>query len=192
MKSHKIHSKIHPKIQSVFWCGEEEEDKIFTEWRVFTGEIKSGEKKGQLRQFSRMNENSGCLLTRRKPNMSEEERQILGVFMVNESFNGRLCEDGYITAHPEYRLRLSKQESEKILFWNYYVDSKFPNKMIWNSGRQRYFDNIWMAQILRDIIPLKEKPQERADAQTFFEHFCKINDINVNELPNPEGVLTRI
>lgn len=188
MKSHKIHSKI----QSVFWCeGEEEEDRIFTEWTVFTGEIKSGKRKGEPRQFPRMNQNSGCLITRRNSDMPEKERQILGLFMTNESFNGRLCKDGYITAHPKYRLRLSEQESEKILFWNYYVDEKSPDEMIWNSGRQRYFDNIWMAQILRDIVFLKEEPQEREDAQAFFEYFCKINHINENELPNPKGALTR-
>lgn len=189
----KVHPKIHPEIQSVFWCeGEEEENRIFTEWRIFTGEIKSGKNQGQPKQFPRMNQNSGCLITRREPNMAEDERQIVGLFMANKSFNGSQCLDGYITADPEYRILLSEEESKKMLFWNYYVDKKSSDKTIWVSGRQRYFDNLWMAQILLDIISLKDKLQEKEDAQAFFEHFCRINYIDANELPNLKGALAPI
>jgi len=184
-------SKVQSEIQSVFWCKADEEDEIFTEWKVFTGEIKSGKKKGQPRQLPRMNKNSACLITRRKDSMSEGDRQILGVFMANESFDGKLCEDGYITAHPEYRIRLSEQESETMLFWNYYVDKRNSDKTIWNSGRQRYFDNIWMAQILRDIVILREETKEKEEAQAFFEYFCKMNFINQVELPIADGPLMR-
>lgn len=184
--------KIHPELQAVFWCEAEEEDKIFAEWRVFVGEIKSGKKKGQPRRLSRINQNSACLLTKREPDMLEEDRRILGLFMVDEAFDGRLCEDGYIPAHREYRLRLSEDESKKMLFWNYYVNRRFPNMITWNSGRQRYFDNIWMAQILQDIISLKEEPQEREKAQLFFKYFCEINRINKDELPKANGTLMRV
>lgn len=184
--------KNDSRLQSVFWCKAQELDRIFAEWSVFTGVIKSGQKKGQPRQMARINQKSACLLTARDPDMSEKDRYILGAFMVDETFSGRLCENGYIPAHPEYRLRLSEQESEKMLFWNYYVNRRYPHKMTWNSGRQRYFDNIWMAQILRDIVSLKEKPQEREDVQLFFEYFCQINRINEEELAKPNGALMRI
>lgn len=95
-------------------------------------------------------------------------------------------------AHPKHRIHLSEAESEKMLFWNYYADNKSSNKTVWNSRKQRYFDNIWMAQILYDMINLKEKVQEREDAQAFFEYFCKLNYINPNELSKPKGVLSRI
>ena len=32
--------------------------------------------------------------------------------------------------------------------------------MTWNSRRYRYFDNIWMAQILRGIVALKRTPRK--------------------------------
>ena len=184
--------KVHPKQQSVFWCETGEEDKIFTEGRVFIGKVKSGKNKGQPRRLARMNWKSGCLLTRRKPGMPEKDRRILGVFMVEEGFNGQTCKDGYILAHPEYRLRLSEQESDKMLFWKYYMNKNFPTRMTWNSGRQRYFDNIWMAQILQDIVSLKKKPEEREGAQRFFEHFCKVNHINGGKLPKANGALMQI
>ena len=182
--------KVHPNIQSVFWCDPEEEEEIFRDWKVFTGKIKSGDKKGEPRRFPRMNQNSACLLTRMKDNMSEENRQILGVFMASEFFDGKVCEDGYIVAHPKYRLRLSEEESGKMLFWNYYVDEKSCNKTRWNSGRQRYFDNVWMAQILRDIVALRGKPEEKKEAKAFFEHFCKVNFIDKNQLGKAKGVLS--
>lgn len=184
--------KVHPKQQAVFWCEAGEEDKIFTEGRIFTGKVKSGKNKGQPRQLARMNWKSGCLLTRREPNMPEKDRYILGVFMAEKGFNGHTCKDGYILAHPEYRLRLSEQESDKMLFWNYYMNENSPTRMTWNSGRQRYFDNIWMAQILQDIVSLKKKPGEREGAQRFFEHFCKVNHINGGKLPKVNGALMQI
>ena len=109
--------------------------------------------------------------------------------MAPENFNGQSQEDGYIEAHPEHRLRLSEQESEKMLFWKYYKNKRFPDRMTWKSGRQRYFDNLWMAQILKDIVSLKKDPQEKKDAQLFLDYFCKSNHINVAQLPKPEGAL---
>ncbi len=47
------------------------------------------------------------------------------------------------------------------------MNKNFPTRITWNSGRQRYFDNIWMAQILRDIVSLKKKPGESESAQRF-------------------------
>lgn len=182
--------KINPKIQSVFWCESEEEEKeIFEEWRVFTGEIRSGKKEGQPRKLARMNEKSACLITRRRDDMTEEDRKILGIFMTHESFDGRLCEDGYIVAHPKYRIQLTEEEVQKMPFWNYYYDKKNPERTVWNSGRQRYFDNVWTAQILQDIASLREKPEEREEVEKFLEYFCMINLIDKNNLEKPSGPL---
>ena len=184
--------KIHPQSQSVFWCREQEQDSVFERWDVFTGAIKSGEKQGQPRRLARINQNSACLLTARDLDMPEKDRRILGVFMVSEAFNNKTCVNGYIPAHSKYRFRLSEQEAEKMLFWNYYVNEKCPHRMTWNTGRHRYFDNIWMAQILRDIVSLKEDPVEQENAQQFFEHFCKMNRIEKEEILEPNGALMRI
>lgn len=181
--------KVHPKIQSVFWCKAGED--IFEEWKVFTGEIKSGKKKGQPRRLARMTGNSACLITKRESDIPEKDRRILGFYLTKEFFDGRECEDGYIKAHPKYRLRLSEKESEKMLFWNYYYDNKSPKETTWNSGRQRYFDNIWMAQILRDIVSLRDGLDEKKDAESFFRHFCEINQIDIQELPEPNGALNQ-
>jgi hypothetical protein len=188
MKNH----KLHPESQMVFWCDTEEQNSSFSEWKVFSGVIKSGNNKGKPTKPIRLHSNSAVLLTAIDSSMPEKDRRILGVYMVNEDYIGKLCEDGYIPAHSKYRLQLTEQESDQMLFWEYYVNGKFPEKMTWNTGKYRYFDNSWMAQMLLDIVSLKSDPKEREQAQQFFEHFCKMNLIKAEELPKPNGALTRI
>lgn len=183
--------KIHPSSQAVFRCEAQDMDRVFTEWSVFTGLMKSGINENKANRPIRMHQNSACLLTEKGTKAPEKDRRILGLYMVNKDFIGKLCEDGYIPAHSEYRLRLSEQESEKMLFWNYYVNERYPQNMTWNTGIYRYFDNIWMAQILRDIVSLKSNPKERELAKKFYKHFCKINQIAENTLTNPNGALKR-
>lgn len=187
MKNH----KLHPESQMVFWCDTEELNQSFSEWKVFSGEIKSGTNKGKPNKPIRLHQNSAVLLTEIDSSMPEKDRRILGVYMVKEGFIGKLCEDGYIPAHSTYRLQLTEQESEQMLFWKYYVNEKHPHKMTWNTGKYRYFDNLWMAQILLDIVSLKSDPKERELAQQFFEHFCKMNQITEQELQEPNGALMR-
>lgn len=183
--------KIHISSQVAFRCEEEDLDKIFTEWRVFSGTIKSGVNKGKPNKLIRVHQNSACLLTSKDAGDTEKERYISGVFMVAENFAGRLCEDGYIPAHSEFRIKFSKEEAKKMPFWKYYINSRYPNNMTWNSGDYRYFDNIWMAQILKDIVALKSDEEEKKLAQNFLDYFCLTNIIDEKAIPNPDGALMR-
>ncbi|WP_107842136.1 malate synthase [Metasolibacillus meyeri] len=186
------HHKLHSESQMVFWCDKEEQNSSFSEWKVFSGVIKSGNNKGKPNKPSRLHQNSAVLLTAIDSSMPEKDRRILGVYMVNEEFFGKLCEDGNIPAHSKYRLQLTEQESDQLFFWKYYQNEKSPEKMSWNTGKYRYFDNLWMAQILLDIVSLKKDTKERELAQQFFKHFCKMNQITIQELPKPNGTLMRI
>ncbi|MEC1179658.1 malate synthase [Metasolibacillus meyeri] len=186
------HHKLHSESQMVFWCDKEEQNSSFSEWQVFSGVIKSGNNKGKPNKPSRLHQNSAVLLTAIDSSMPEKDRRILGVYMVNEEFFGKLCEDGNIPAHSKYRLQLTEQESDQLFFWKYYQNEKSPEKMSWNTGKYRYFDNLWMAQILLDIVSLKKDTKERELAQQFFKHFCKMNQITIQELPKPNGTLMRI
>ena len=181
--------KLHSSSQVAFWLEEEEQNNVFTNWEVFIGEIKSGQRKGQVRKLVRLHQNSAIVLTNRDSDMQEEDRYISGIFMVKEGFIGKLCEDGIISAHPEFRIQLNKEESKRILFWNYYEDSKDSSKMTWNAGRSRYLDNIWIAQILIDIVSLSKDSKEKANAQKFLDYYCEMNQISQNTLLEPNGVL---
>ena len=187
MKNH----KLHPESQMVFWCEPEEQDHLFSEWKAFSGLIKSGNNKGKPNKPIRLHQNSAVLVTEVDPGASEKERRILGVYMVNEGFVGKLCVDGYIPAHTKYKIKLTEEESNQLHFWTYYIDVKSPEKVTWSSGKYRYFNNLWMAQILHDIVSLKTNPKEQELARQFLKHFCKINQITDQELPKPSGVLTR-
>jgi len=188
MKNH----KLHPESQMVFWCDTEEQERSLSDWKVFSGEIKSGSNKGKPNKPIRLHQNSAVLLTAIDANAPEKDRRILGVYMVNEKFIGKLCEDGNIPAHSIYKLRLTEQESDQMLFWEYYVNEKLPEKMTWNTGKYRYFDNSWMAQILQDIISMKSDSEEKELAEQFFAHFCKMNQITEQELPKRNGALMRM
>ncbi len=188
MKNH----KLHPESQMVFWCDTEERDSSLSEWKVFAGKVKSGNNKGKPNKPIRLHQNSAVLLTAVDSSVPEKDRRILGVYMVHEDFVGKLCEDGYIPAHSVYKIELTEEESDQLRFWKYYVDVKSPEKVTWNSGKYRYFNNLWMAQILNDIVALKTEPKEKELAQQFFKHFCKMNQITAQELPEPNGALTRM
>ncbi len=183
--------KIHPCSQAAFWCKEDEIEDTFTNWSISTGTIKSGINEGKPNKPVRLHSNSACLLTQRKQGSSEKGRRIIGLFMVEDKFVGKLCDDGIIPSNPKYRLRLSEDESEKILFWNYYINEKYPDNTTWNTGRYRYFDNLWMAQILKDIVDLKKDQPDLEEAQNFFDHFCVANQIKKMELTPPSGALIR-
>ncbi|MGD6968309.1 malate synthase [Rossellomorea vietnamensis] len=183
--------KLHPESQMVTWCDAEEQNTVFSEWKVSSGAIKSGANKGKPNKPIRLHQNSAVLLTEIDSSKPEQDRRILGVFMVKDGFIGKLCEDGSIPAHEEYRLQLTEQEADQMLFWKYYVNEKSPDKMTWNTGKYRYFDNVWMAQILQDIVSLKSDPEEQKQAQQFLDHFCRMNQIIEQDLPKPNGALLR-
>lgn len=183
--------KLSPASQAVFWCEQEELDEVFSQWQVFTGVRKSGEQKGQPTRLARLHPNSACLITVRDEGLPESERRIVGFFMVEETFLGSMCEDGLITAHPKFRIRLTDEEAEQFPFWKYYYNERYPASITWNSGRHRYFANVWMAQILQDLLDLKED-SERELVQEFLEYFCDLNRLDEDELPAPEGALLRV
>ena len=61
MKNH----KLHPESQMVFWCDEEEKSSSFSDWKVFSGLVKSGNNKGKPSKPIRLHQNSAVLLLER-------------------------------------------------------------------------------------------------------------------------------
>lgn len=182
-------NRIHESSQVVFWLDEEELENVFTDWEVSTGEVQSGVNKGQPNRAARLGSNSAGILTSRSSDQEETERKILGIYMVNELFTGNLGKDGMVPSHEEYRIELTDEEAEKMLFWNYYINKNYPHRMTWNSGKFRYLDNIWTAQILKDIIAMRTDEEQVQEATRFLEYLCKMNAIDINNIPEPAGAL---
>lgn len=181
--------KIHESSQIVFWLDEEEQQHVLTDFAVSTGLIQSGKNKGQPNKAARLRPNSASLLTARGQDQAEEERRILGLYMVSETFSGDLSEDGMVPAHTDYRITLTEEESAKMLFWNYYINKSFPERIAWNSGKFRYYDNVWTAQILKDIIALRTDEESIKEAESFLEYFCRMNVIDIDNIPEASGAL---
>lgn len=182
-------NRIHESSQVVFWLDEEELENVFVNWEVTTGEVQSGVNKGQPNRAARLGSNSAGILTSRNTDQEETERKILGIYMVNELFAGTLGKEGIVPAHEEFRIELTDEEAEKMLFWNYYINKNYPHRMTWNSGKFRYVDNIWAAQILKDIIALRTDEEQVQEATRFLEYLCKMNAIDINNIPEAAGAL---
>jgi len=181
--------KIHESSQIVFWLNEEEQKDVFTDWTVFTGMVQTGKNKGQPNKATRVSTNSAGLLTARGPEQTETERKIFGLFMVNESYFDNLIDDGMIPSDSEYRIELTDQEAEQMPFWNYYINKNYPHRTTWNSGKFRYYDNDWTAQILKDIIEIKTDEEEIKYAENFLAHFCHVNALDIDNIPEASGAL---
>lgn len=181
--------RIHESSQIVFWLDEEELQNVFVNWQVSAGMIQSGKNKGQPNRTARLGPNSAGLLTKRDAAQRETERLILGLYMVNEAFSGELSDDGMVPSHSEFRIELTNQEAEKMLFWDYYINKNYPHRTAWNSGKFRYFDNVWTAQIIKDIIALKTDEEEIKEAKKFLEHFCEMNALDMDNIPEANGAL---
>jgi hypothetical protein len=183
--------KIHESSQIVLWLDEEELQDVFTDWRASTGKVQNGKDKGQPNKAARLRPNSACLLTARGSDQPETERRILGLYMIDEAFSGDLSDDGMISAHTKFRIKLTEQEAEKMLLWNYYINKNFPQRMSWNSGKFRYFDNVWTAQILKDIVGLRTDQEYIEQAENFLEYFCQMNLLDMANIPEANGALKR-
>ena len=181
--------KIHESSQVVFWLDEEERENVFTDWEVFTGKVQSGKNEGQPNKATRLRPNSAALITVRTSEQPETERQILGLYLVSEDYSGNLVDDGMVTAHPDFKMQFTEEESEQLLFWNYYVNKNYPHRTTWNSGKYRYFDNVITARILKDIITMKTDEEEIKEVQNFLEHFCQINALDIDNIPEASGAL---
>lgn len=181
--------KIHESSQIVLSLDEEEQQNVFNDWQASTGKIQNGKNKGQPNRVARLLPNSACLLTARESDQPETERRILGLYMVNETFFGDLSNDGMVPTHTEFRIKLTDQEAANILFWNYYINKKFPQRLTWNSGKYRYFDNICTAQILKDIIALRTDAEKILEAKNFLEYFCQMNLLDMDNIPKAHGAL---
>lgn len=116
---------------------------------------------------------------------------MFGVFIVDEAYEGDNREQGYVTTSSKYKLSLSLDDAKKILFWNYYHNDNAPEKVVWSQGLHRYITNLQAACILRDIAKIKENTSDEQLAKKFFEYFCKINRLEIREIPKADGALKR-
>ena len=165
--------KVIPDSQAAFGFTKNNKEQVFSDWTVSTGSYLSGHQKGAPRVPKRMQLNSACLLTECPHGTPEKDRKIIGAFMVNDDFEGVLCEDGIIHSHEKYKIKL--EDTETLLFWDYFPSDQTVPK--WGNLEIKYFPNEVMQQILNDM-KLKISDAERHQSiESFYDYFVKVNKL---------------
>ena len=102
-------------------------------------------------------------------------------------FEGTEAVFGTVSSQSRFRIELNEEEARQLLFWDYY-SVNWP-KPRWGSGLFRYINDIQAAQILNKICKIKRNSSERKLANDFLKHFCDTHGINIDNLPEPNGIL---
>lgn len=145
--------------------------KCFQNWRVSTGTYCSGLSKGEPRVPDRMKANSMCLITTRPEGEPETQRRILGFFMAEDTFEGAQCEDGWIEAHPRYRICLP--EAQQPLFWPLVTMEE--GKQKWGNSTFKYLDNETGKKILESFLKMEGSQEIREQLRDFYTYYCRLN-----------------
>lgn len=167
------------------------ESNMLKDWVAMSGRYQSGKSKGKPMKLQKVQNNSLCVLTTRKPKTTEKDRFIFAVFVVDEKNEGNLHEEGYVKVNTEFKIELRPDEAVNFKFWNYHANGSRSEVPAWSSGLHRYFDDIQSVQILRDIVAIKEGKEDYEIAKKLLEHYCQINDVNIDLVPEAHGALIR-
>ena len=168
------------------------ESQMLREWRAFAGFALQGENKGKPLKLAHVQVNSLAVLTTRFPYAKEKDRFIFAVFLVDDAYEGDNRDEGYVTTTSKYKIELSLEEAQKLKFWMYYLNRNAPDDIAWGQGLHRYIDDIQAAQILNKIVELKTGTSDEELSKEFFEYYCRINGVDKDDIPSPEGALTRM
>lgn len=169
--------KVMPDSQAAFGFVNNSKEEVFSSWELTTGTYLSGSLKGTPRIPKKMQLNSACLLTECPEELTEKERKIIGIFMVRDDFEGKLCGDGIIRSHERYRIKLD--ESEELFFWDYF--SLDDENMKWGNVEIRYFSNSTMLKILRDLQEKITVPERSRLIKEFYQYYLRVNKLEQEE-----------
>ena len=161
--------KIPTKSQAAFDATMEQLERYREEGALFTGCVLSGPSRGKPRVPRAIKLNTACLLTARPDGGGEEQRQILGAFMVRDDFWGDRCADGLVRAHDRDRIMLP----EPMPFWTF-LDGE-EQRRTWGSVPFRIFSNQAMRTILREMRGRLEGTPQAGEASAFYAYFCEMN-----------------
>ncbi len=157
--------------QAVFGFVQNSSEEVFSSWSVYAGTYQSGSSRGSHKKPVGVKWNTACLLTECPKGEAEKSRQIIGVFMPKETFEGSTCKDGIIHSHETYRIKL--EERERLLFWNYITSNE--RLANWGNVELRYMSFVTMKKILNDIRQIIGDQKRRQDAELLYEYFCLVN-----------------
>ena len=171
-RQQKIHNfKVSVNSQAVFALEMENQDALHS-WQVTSGTYLSGSAKGEVRIPDKLKPNSVCLLTERQDDQPEQERMIVGAFMVEEDFFGNESPDGLIKAHPKFRLALDQEH--RLRYWDYFESKGKPR---WGNADFKYCNNRIAQRILYDLWEELRATDDGRLAEDFYSYYCTQNKL---------------
>ncbi len=165
-----LNFSITSNSHAVFNIIPEHVEQVCRTYIVSTGQYLSGASKGQPRTIERLKPNSVCLMTERRSGQPEQERRIIGAFMVREDFFGEDVHNGLIEGHPKYQMTVPSENT--LLFWEYLGQDTTPR---WGNTGFKYCSGTVMNRILSEITQLLVNTEQKEAALEFYEYFCKMN-----------------
>ena len=188
-----VHSNRYLKRDSVvFKCNDRDGEKcpMLAEWKASAGVVQTGVNKGTKKKLKRVAFNNLCILTTRDPaDKGEDKRYIFAAFIIEKAFEGDAHTEGYVAAGADNKTELSQTEAHAMPFWEYHANEGQPARAFWGSGQYRYVSITQAAQVLRDIAKIKKGTADEDLSKHMFEHFCRINQIDISHLPEPMGAI---
>lgn len=133
------------------------------------GLVKTGKNKDKPIKLSRIQNGGLCVLTTNNPEMPESERCVFGAFLIDGCNKTKNSDEGFLFANPNYKIKLSEDESKQIKFWG----EEIPQKITWSSGLHRYFENEDAIKLLQQIVMIKKGTEEELLAENIYTHFCE-------------------
>lgn len=167
-----LNFKVTATSHAVFHIAQDQIHQVIKMGRVSTGTYLSGDSRGKPRVADRMKPHSVCLLTTRPAGENEQERAILGAFMVREDFFGEDAPDGIIEGHPQHRIILSK--SSQPSFWKYFGENTPPR---WGNTAFKYCSEGVVNRMLADLAESLTSSEQARTAMDFYRYFCKKNQL---------------
>ena len=164
--------KIPSLGQAVFDLELQGENDPFTSCRCSTGCYLSGYSKGQARIPERVHFNTMCIFTSCQQGQPENTRQILGLAMVDENFQGETCEDGWIPLKEETVFRLKTP----MAIWPYL--DKEPKKA-WGHTTFKYISNKIGEEILRSLRQELTGTDQESQIRKLYQYYCECNHLSL-------------
>ena len=73
----------------------------------------------------------------------------------------------------------------------YHANKNNSSRPAWGTGLFRYISEYEGAQILKDAVSVKMGTESEALAKDFFDHYCSLYKLSLDDIGIPEGALTR-
>ena len=169
--------KRPPCSQVVLDLSREQAIRAIDTGTVSVGCYLGGYSKGQPRVPARVRAHSACLLTGVPAGGNEAQRQVWGLMMAAETFDGKECTDGVIRAHEKYRLLLP--ESCSLRYWQTVPHGEVLPK--WGRVCFRYQDAESMARVVQAVAESLEQTDQAELAQELAHRFRCINRLTAPE-----------